>query len=168
LIGGLVRDAEWAFFEPFATPKTGRPSAYRRVLDGIFWVTRTGHRSAICPKNWASGTASISNSSVGACRGFGTCCSMHWPQAGGVKDGAEDRLHGDPRPPSSGRRKKGAQGQALGRSRGGSTSKITPAPTATAFHSFQPWEQKPKTLAQNEKIFREQSRSEGAMPPVRH
>jgi len=37
-----MRDAEWAFFEPFARASTGRPSDYRRVLDGIFWVTRTG------------------------------------------------------------------------------------------------------------------------------
>jgi transposase len=37
-----MSDAEWAFFEPFMRPKTGRPSEYRRVLDGIFWVTRTG------------------------------------------------------------------------------------------------------------------------------
>lgn len=42
MIRGLMSDAEWAFFEPFVTPKTGRPSEYRRVLDGIFWVTRTG------------------------------------------------------------------------------------------------------------------------------
>jgi len=42
LIRGLMSDAEWAFFEPFVTAKTGRPSEYRRVLDGIFWVARTG------------------------------------------------------------------------------------------------------------------------------
>ena len=42
MIRGLMSDVEWAFFEPFVTPETGRPSDYRRVLDGIFWVTRTG------------------------------------------------------------------------------------------------------------------------------
>ncbi len=42
MIRGLMSDVEWAFFEPFVTPRTGRPSEYRRVLDGIFWVTRTG------------------------------------------------------------------------------------------------------------------------------
>jgi transposase len=42
LIRGLMSDAEWGFFEPFVTSKTGRPSEYRRVLDAIFWVTRTG------------------------------------------------------------------------------------------------------------------------------
>src|SRR5215210_363353 len=37
-----MSDAEWAFFEPFVTPKTGRPSDHRRTLDGIFWIVRTG------------------------------------------------------------------------------------------------------------------------------
>jgi transposase len=39
-------DAEWAFFEAFVIergPKRGRPPAdHRRVLDGIFWIARTG------------------------------------------------------------------------------------------------------------------------------
>jgi transposase len=42
VIRGLLSDAEWAFFEPFVKAKTGRPGEYRRTLDGIFWVTRTG------------------------------------------------------------------------------------------------------------------------------
>lgn len=42
MIRGLMSDAEWAFFEPFVRPRTGRPSEHRRILDGIFWVTRTG------------------------------------------------------------------------------------------------------------------------------
>jgi transposase len=42
LIRGLLSDAEWGFFEPFLKVNTGRPGAYRRTLDGIFWVTRTG------------------------------------------------------------------------------------------------------------------------------
>lgn len=42
MVRGLISDAEWMFFEPFVATKTGRPTDYRRVLDGIFWVTRTG------------------------------------------------------------------------------------------------------------------------------
>ena len=41
-----------------------------------------------------------------------------------AKDDTDDRLHRDPRSPSGSRRKRGAQNQALGRSRGGFTSKI--------------------------------------------
>ncbi len=43
--GGLT-DGEWAVFEPFVTrtgPGRGRPPAdHRRVLDGVFWIARTG------------------------------------------------------------------------------------------------------------------------------
>jgi transposase len=46
VIRGLARDEEWAFFEPFVIgtgPKRGRPPKdHRRVLDGVFWIARTG------------------------------------------------------------------------------------------------------------------------------
>ena len=46
MIRGRLSDAEWAFFEPFLVetgPKRGRPPKdHRRVLDGIFWIARTG------------------------------------------------------------------------------------------------------------------------------
>lgn len=46
MIRGRLSDAEWDFFEPFLIetgPKRGRPPAdHRRVLDGIFWIARTG------------------------------------------------------------------------------------------------------------------------------
>ncbi len=41
-----MSDEEWAFFEPFVTvrgPKRGRPAKnHRLVLDGVFWIARTG------------------------------------------------------------------------------------------------------------------------------
>ena len=41
-----MTDEEWAFFEPSLVGSSalgGRPpSNYRRVLDGIFWIARTG------------------------------------------------------------------------------------------------------------------------------
>lgn len=41
-----MKDAEWAFFAPFlvrAGAGSGRPpSNHRLVLDGIFWIARTG------------------------------------------------------------------------------------------------------------------------------
>ena len=46
MIRGLMSDAEWAFFEPFVIetgPKRGRPPRnHRLVLDGVFWIARTG------------------------------------------------------------------------------------------------------------------------------
>ena len=42
----LMVDAEWAFFEPFLMAvrgQGGRPASnHRLVLDGIFWIARTG------------------------------------------------------------------------------------------------------------------------------
>lgn len=39
----LMSDEEWAIFEPFLISPTGRPpKGHRRVLDGVFWIARTG------------------------------------------------------------------------------------------------------------------------------
>ena len=46
MVRGLMSDAEWAFFEPFVVetgPRRGRrPRDHRLVLDGVFWIARTG------------------------------------------------------------------------------------------------------------------------------
>ena len=46
MIRGLMSDEEWGFFEPFLIergPKRGRPPCdHRLVLDGVFWIGRTG------------------------------------------------------------------------------------------------------------------------------
>jgi transposase len=46
MVRGLMSDEEWAFFEPFVMAtggKSGRPPKnHRLVLDGIFWIARTG------------------------------------------------------------------------------------------------------------------------------
>lgn len=46
MVRGLMTDDEWAVFEPFVTQisvQGGRPpSNHRRVLDGVFWIARTG------------------------------------------------------------------------------------------------------------------------------
>jgi transposase len=46
VIRGLLTDEEWAFFAPFViegAARGGRPPVdHRRVLDAIFWITRTG------------------------------------------------------------------------------------------------------------------------------
>jgi len=53
-----MSDEEWAIFEPFLTPATGRPpKSHRRVLDGIFWIARTGAQWRDLPAefgNWNS------------------------------------------------------------------------------------------------------------------
>ena len=43
MIWGRMSDAEWAYFEPFLVRGRGRPPRdHRKVLDGIFWLMRTG------------------------------------------------------------------------------------------------------------------------------
>ena len=46
MIRGLMSDEEWGFFEPFVTVRgaqSGRRARdHRPVLDGIFWIARTG------------------------------------------------------------------------------------------------------------------------------
>ena len=46
MVRGLMSNKEWAFFKPFVTvrgPKRGRPASnHRLVLDGVFWIARTG------------------------------------------------------------------------------------------------------------------------------
>lgn len=57
----LMSDDEWSFFEPFLHaqgPKSGRPpSNHRLILDGIFWIARTGAPWRDLPNDfgkWAS------------------------------------------------------------------------------------------------------------------
>jgi transposase len=57
-------------------------------------------------------------------RSVGPTAGSALRQRGRAEDGPDDRQHRDPSPPSGSRRKRGAQGQGLGRSRGGFTSKI--------------------------------------------
>ena len=57
----LMGNAEWAFFEPFITGirgRGGRPASnHRQVLDGIFWIARTGSQWRDLPEEfgkWSS------------------------------------------------------------------------------------------------------------------
>ena len=57
----LMEDPEWAFFEQFITAirgRGGRPASnHRLVLDGIFWIARTGAQWRDLPEEfgkWSS------------------------------------------------------------------------------------------------------------------
>ena len=57
----LMADSEWAFFEPFlfaVRGRGGRPASnHRLVLDGIFWIARTGAQWRDLPEEfgkWSS------------------------------------------------------------------------------------------------------------------
>jgi transposase len=56
-----LTDEEWAFFAPFVIKSDARggrsPVDHRRVLDAIFWITRTGTSWRYLPDaldNWKS------------------------------------------------------------------------------------------------------------------
>jgi hypothetical protein len=59
-------DEEWAFFSPFLVHegvRSGRPPAdYRRILNAVFCIARTG---AICMNISANGVRSTAISGVG-------------------------------------------------------------------------------------------------------
>lgn len=57
----LMSDEEWAFFEPFIlavrAPNGRKPANHRLVLDGVFWIARTGAAWRDLPEEfgkWAS------------------------------------------------------------------------------------------------------------------
>ena len=61
MIRGLMTDNEWAIVAPFLiipSLRGGRPPAnHRRVLDGVFWINRTGAPWRDLPEafgNWNS------------------------------------------------------------------------------------------------------------------
>jgi len=61
VIRGLMSDEEWAIFAPFLarpSPQGGRPPKnHRKVLDGVFWINRTGAPWRDLPEvlgNWNS------------------------------------------------------------------------------------------------------------------
>ena len=121
-----MTDEEWAFFEPFLTGRSeqgGRPPRdHRRVLDGIFWIARTGAPWRDLPEelgNWNSvwrqmeRIGSVGRADAGIGRYRRRC-----------RNAGNDRQHHRPGPSLCGRRKGGTQNQAVGRSRGGFSTKI--------------------------------------------
>jgi transposase len=57
----LMSDEEWAFYERFIlairAPNGRKPTSHHRVLDGIFWIARSGSPSRDLPEDfgkWSS------------------------------------------------------------------------------------------------------------------
>ncbi|MCA0942503.1 transposase [Salipiger pacificus] len=77
----LISDEEWTFFEWFIlvvrAPNGRKPANHRLVLDGIFWIARTGTPWASCRRSSASGRASSANSGAGRWRDSGSRSWMH-------------------------------------------------------------------------------------------
>ena len=126
---GLMSDKEWAYFEPFVTetgPKRGRPASnHRLVLDGVFWMARTGAPWRDLPEEfgkWGLGLPAVPalvGGRVMGCLAGGTQCN-----GCGAEQRTNDRLHHRPRPSARIGLKRGAHQESIGRSRGGQTTKV--------------------------------------------
>jgi transposase len=130
LIRGLMTDDEWACFEPFLIHRSGGrpPRNHRRVLDAVFWLMRTGAPWRDLPEefgNWnsifrqfrrwvGSGTWDVILEALAGTRVSDAALQM--------VDATIIRAHH-----LRGRWKRGAERNALGRSRGGFSTKINAA-----------------------------------------
>ena len=79
----MMSDAEWAFFDPFIHSirgRGGRPAGdHRLVLDGIFWIARTGAQWRDLPEEFGKWSSVY--------RQFRRWCQwqLKFPQKGQVK-----------------------------------------------------------------------------------
>jgi len=69
-----LTDFEWRMIQPLLPNKPrGVPGVDdRRVLNGIFWVVRSGRRGAICPSVMALGRPAT----IVSCAGDGQACGI--------------------------------------------------------------------------------------------
>ena len=125
----LVSDGEWAFFEPFIlalrAPNGRKPVDRRRVLDGVFWIARTGAPWRDLPEEWGQVAERLpAVPALDAGRAPGGRHGGTEPQRGRAGRAPDDRQHRGPRSPSGSRLERGSPGQGFGRSRGGFTTRI--------------------------------------------
>ena len=76
-----LNDHEWAAIKPMLPNKPrGVPRVNdRRVLNGIFWVLRSGHRGATCRTTLVRTLLATIASFAGDERASGPSSCAHWP-----------------------------------------------------------------------------------------
>ena len=127
MASGDPTNAEWALVGPLLSAERGRPGREdRRLLDGILWRAREGASWRAVPERYGRWNTVWRRSA--RWRDLGVFEAVFRALAG--SGAAEERVrmldsttHG-PRPPARGRRQKGRGCQALGRSRGGLSTKL--------------------------------------------
>ncbi len=93
-----MSDEEWAFFEPFicaVRASNGRkPINHRRVLDGIFWIARTGAPWRDLPEEWGQVVECLpAVPALDAGRALGGHHGRAEPQLGRTGRASDDRQH---------------------------------------------------------------------------
>jgi transposase len=119
-----MTDDEWAYFEPFLVHRGGRPPRnHRRVLDAVFWAMRTGVPWRALPDefgNWNLPAVSP----VGGQRRLGRDLGSARRKRRVRRRAADGRCDRHPCASLCGGWKRGPERNALGRSRGGFSTKI--------------------------------------------
>ena len=128
MIRGLMSDEEWSIFEPFLThpsPQGGPPEG---PSQGVGWsVLDQPHRCPMARSTGGAGELELGAqavSSLVSVRRVGRAVAGAGGQRRRCRRVADDRQHHGPGASLRCRRKGGIQNQALGRSRGGFTTKI--------------------------------------------
>ncbi len=132
MVRGLMSDEEWGFFAPFVIetgPRRGRRRRdHRLVLDGVFWLARTGSAWRDLHDyfgKWDTGQSAVP--ALDAIGGLGRDACRPERERRGSGQCPDDRLGHRARPSACRRRPKkaaGPRGEGRGRSRGGFSSKI--------------------------------------------
>ena len=122
-----MTDDEWAFFEPFLIHRGGGrpPRDHRRVLDAVFWLMRTGAPWRDLPEEFGNWNSIFRQFRRWADSGIWDVI-LEALAGSGVSDATLQMIDFDHHSGASLRswRKRGAERNALGRSRGGFSTKI--------------------------------------------
>lgn len=120
-----LSDEEWTIIEPLL-PRRGKGKRRvddRRVVNGIFYVLRTGAPWRDLPERYGPYTTVYNRFNRWAKRGIWLKVFEELSRRSPPLLAFDRQLH-RPRPPARRRRKKGGEDHAIGRSRGGLSTKI--------------------------------------------
>src|SRR5258707_1715826 len=109
----ILSDAQWAKMEPLCLGKPGDPGRSgknnRLFVEAVLWIARTGSPWRDLPRSFGHWNSTFTR-------------FRDWVKAGhGIRHGRRHHREG---PPSRTGRKRGTSSQAIGRSKGGMTTKI--------------------------------------------
>jgi transposase len=120
----VLTDAQWAKVEPLCLGKPSGPGRSgkdnRLFVEAVLWIVRAGARSAACVRPLEQRLHALSRLGEGG--GLEAAVRGRFGRTGhGIRQARRSHRQG---PPPRAGRKRGTQSQAMGRSKGGLTTKI--------------------------------------------